>query len=355
MKKIIVRKPGGYSRLELISAPDPCPGPGEVLVETASVGVNFADVVVRLGLYPAAKKYVGWPITPGFEFAGRVAGLGVGVEGLRLGDEVLGGVRFGAYATHVVVPHRYLFLRPPSVPLSAAGGAVVAPLTAWYALVELGAARSGKKVLVHSAAGGVGGYLVQMARGLGCEVTAVVSGAKKVQAAMGHGAEIVIDKEEGGWADRARAAAPLGYDIVLDANGYETLRASYTLLRPTGRLVIYGAHSMMSRGRARASLWKLLWGYLRTPRYHPLQLTNDNKSVLAFNLSYLFDEVETLERGMNQVLAWFAEGLVVPPPLSLYPFEDAAQAHEALQSGRSVGKIVLHTSKTAALSSSSEP
>jgi len=341
MQKILVRRPGGYDRLERIDVALPSPSPGEVLVETAGIGVNFADVVVRLGLYPSAKKYVGWPITPGFEFSGRVVGLGEGVADLALGDAVYGVTRFGAYASHVVVPRRQLFAAPSTVPLAHAGAIPVPFLTAYYALVMLGGAGPGKKVLVHSAAGGVGSAAVQMARALGCSVVAVVGSPHKVEAVRALGADVVIDKSTEQLFRVAAEAAGEGFDLVLDANGYETLRGSYRSLRPTGKLIVYGAHSMLSRGSARPNWLKLAWTFLRTPWFSPLSLTNENKSILAFNLSYLFEERELLETAMTRIGAWFESGALGLPRVQEYPFSEVQQAHAALQSGKTIGRLLL--------------
>lgn len=336
--------------MELVECAAPRPGPGEVLIETSSIGVNFADVVVRLGLYPSAKKYVGWPIVPGFEFAGTI--MEVGEPGsnetladptfdLRVGAQVLGVTRFGAYATHLVVPRSQVFPVPHGISMEHAGAIPVPCLTAYYALRVLGQAAPGKTVLVHSAAGGVGSMLVQMAKALGCFVVAVVGAAHKAEAVRGLGAERVIDKASQSLHEAARQAAPGGYDLVLDANGYETLRCSYQLLRPTGRLIVYGAHSMLSRGSARPNWLKLAWTFLRTPRFSPLDLTNDNKCVMAFNLSYLFEEKQMLAEAMACIRAWFESGQLRLPAMRAYPLQGAAQAHSDLQSGTTIGKLVL--------------
>jgi len=214
-------------------------------------------------------------------------------------------------------------------------------LTAYYALVVLGAAGPGKNVLVHSAAGGVGSALVQIAKALGCFVVAVVGAAHKVEAVRNLGADVVIDKNAQSVFDAAHAAAPAGYDLVLDANGYETLRGSYRALRPTGRLIVYGAHSMLSRGSSRPNWFKLAWTFLRTPRFSPLDLTNDNKCVMAFNLSYLFGERAMLSAAMTQICAWFAAGQLRLPTIQTYRLNAVAQAHSDLQSGTTIGKLVL--------------
>lgn len=350
MKKIQIDRPGSFSRLRLVEASMPVPRPGHALVRTHGVGVNFADCVVRMGLYPSAEEYVGWPITPGFEFSGVIEALGPAREpspadqtlpALAVDDEVLGVVRFGAYATHLEVPLEQLFRKPRAMSFEVAAAIPVAALTAFYALARQGAVQPGYRVLVHSAAGGVGSALVQMARLLGCQVTAVVGSSEKVATVERLGADRVIDKSsEDLWVEAGRAA-PNGFDVICDANGVETLRGSYRALRPTGRLIIYGAHTMLTRGSGRPNWLKLAWDFLRTPRFDPLSLTNDNKSVMAFNLSYLFDESHVLREAFAQVLEWYTRGDLELAELNTFGLSRAAEAHAALQSGKTRGKIVL--------------
>lgn len=343
MKRVVVRRPGSFERLELIEESDPTPGPGEVLVRTRSIGVNFADCVVRMGLYPSAIEYVGWPITPGFEFSGAVEALGPGTEGLTVGQRVFGVMRFGAYATHVVVPVDQLVPLSANVDEIAAGGVFVPLLTSWYALVYQGGLRAGQKVLVHSAAGGVGSTMVQMARVLGAEVVGVVGSEEKVAFVEGLGATHVLDRSQADWLTEAKRLVPGGFDLVLDANGYETLKQSYAALAPMGRLVIYGAHTMLSRGSGRRNWLKLAVTFLRTPRFGPLNLTNDNKSVMAFNLSYLFERKDVLASAIPDFVRWLESGQIRFPAVQTFPLSAVQEAHRALQSGATVGKLVLIT------------
>jgi NADPH:quinone reductase-like Zn-dependent oxidoreductase len=341
VRKVVIHKPGSYDALSLETHPVPVPGPGEVRVAAEGIGVNYADCIVRMGLYESAKKYVGWPITPGFEVAGKVSALGQGVSDLRVGDAVIAVTRFGGYATELCVPRMQVFGLPPG--LSPGQGAAFPTifLTAWYALSELARPRRGMNVLVHSAAGGVGGALVQIARTAGAHVVGVVGAPHKADTARGYGAHDVIDKSSEPLWPAAERLAQDGYDIVLDANGVETLRGSYAHLRPTGRLVIYGFHSMLPRNSGRPNWVKLARDYVRMPRFNPLKLTGDNKSVLAFNLSYLFDRTDLLTEGMNTLLDWLAAGRLRAPPVTKFPLERVADAHRALESGTTVGKLVL--------------
>lgn len=341
MKKVVVHSAGGHEKLRLEEHPTPEPGAGEVLVETRSIGVNFADVVVRMGLYESAKKYVGWPITPGFECAGRVVRVGANVTDMAPGDEVVVLVRFGAYATHVVAPRPQVFRRPEKLDVVSAGAFFVVHLTAWYALEELCRLRPGAHVLVHSAAGGVGLALVRIAKLRGAEVTGVVGAAHKVEAVRVAGADHVIDRSSEPLWTAAERVAPNGFNAVLDANGVETLRQSYAHLAPTGRLIVYGAHTMLKRGKDKPSWVKLAIDFARTPWFHPLLLTNENRGVLGFNLSYLFDELSILHEALAALLPWVAAGNLLAPPVTPFPFEQVAEAHAALESGRTIGKVAL--------------
>lgn len=340
MKAIVVHRAGGYEQLRIETRPDLTPRADEVVVRTEAIGVNYADCVVRMGLYASAKEYVGWPIVPGFEFAGTVARVGLGVDDMFPGDPVFGVTRFGAYATEVCVPRDQLWLRPPQLDVLQAAAFPAVNLTAWFALFELAHPHRGDNVLVHSAAGGVGASLVQQARIAGCRVVGVVGAPHKVAAVEALGADLVIDKSrEDLWA-RARAFAPDGYEVVLDANGVSTLRESERHLAAPGKLVIYGFHSMLPHN-GRLDWIRLAWDFLRTPRFSPLDLTNRNRSVMAFNLSYLFERKQYLHRGMTEMLGWLANGSLRPATVTTHPFARVADAHRALESAQTVGKLVL--------------
>jgi len=343
VKKVVVHRPGSHDRLLLEEHPDLEPGPGEVVIEVEACGVNYADCIVRMGLYSSARKYVGWPITPGFEVAGRVKRLGAGVSEPAIGSEVLGITRFDGYATEVRVPKHQVFRCPASLDAQRAAGFPGVFLTAHFALVELCRLRPGMKVLVHSAAGGVGGALTQIAKLHGCEVCGVVGSAHKVEAARAHGLAAVIDKSSADLWREAERFAPEGFDVVLDANGVETLGESFRHVRPAGRLVIYGFHTMMPKTGGKPAYGKLALDWLRTPRFNPLDLTEQNKSVMAFNLSYLFDRPELLEEGMRDLLGWLEAGKIRAHDVRTFPLAEVGRAHELLESGTTIGKLVLLT------------
>jgi len=343
MKKIIIERPGGYRRLQIIEFAPPAPRDNEVLVEVLAAGVNFADIFIRLGLYKSAKELVGWPITPGFEFSGKVLKCGRNVTGIAEGEIVFGLTRFGAYASHLCVPENLIFAIAPDSKFTAEQWASFPTvfLTAYHGLFQNIVVRAGMKILVHSAAGGVGGALLQLGKITNCQMIGVVGSSHKVDSAFEHGADYVIDKSTEDLWTKAEEICPDGFDVVFDGNGPATLKQSYRHLESSGKLVSYGFHSLLSTRAGVANYFKLVYEYLRVPRFNPLNMTNDNKSLIAFNLSYLFHRLDLLEEAMRDLVKWVEDGKIKAPALQEFPFEKVVDAHRALESGQTVGKLIL--------------
>jgi NADPH:quinone reductase-like Zn-dependent oxidoreductase len=340
LQKIVIHSPGGYEKLKLEEFPDMIPGVSDVVVKTQAVGVNYADCAVRWGVYESAKKYFGWPITPGFEFAGVVTAAGSGAKH-AVGDRVFGISFFGAYATHVCLPSHQVYPLPTGLTMPQAAGFSAVHMTAYHALFQLVRIRAGGKVLIHSAAGGVGSALLQLSRISGFETVGVVGSPQKIAFAHDFGAQVVIDKShEDLWA-RARHFAPGGYDAIFDANGYSTFQKSYDHLAPTGKLIVYGSHSLLPKEGGRINYFKAAWGLIRTPRFNPLGMLTANKTVSGFNISFLFSRTDLLDAAMTELLLWLKEEKLRPPAVTEIPFAEVAEAHRLIESGKSVGKIVL--------------
>ncbi len=343
MQKVEIGRPGGHRRLQIKECPLPTPGDDEVLVAVNAAGVNFADVFIRLGLYKSAREFVGWPITPGFEFSGQVILPGRDVADLDEGTRVFGLTRFGAYASHLCVPRRQVYAISDDSKFSADQWASFPTvfLTAYHGLFQNIVLRPKMKILVHSAAGGVGGALLQLGRIADFYMVGVVGAGHKVDTALKYGADHVIDKSTGSLWRQAARICPDGFDAIFDANGPATLKQSYRHLAPSGKLVSYGFHSMLSMRGGLFNYFRLVYEYLRIPRWNPLTMTADNKSLIAFNLSYLFNRLDLLDEAMHDLLKWVEEGKILAPPLQAFSFENVADAHRALESGQTVGKLIL--------------
>jgi NADPH:quinone reductase-like Zn-dependent oxidoreductase len=339
-RRIVIDRPGGYEALRLVEDTLPAPAPGEVAIAVEAAGVNYADGIIRMGLYASAKELHGYPITPGFELAGTVIEVGEGVDDLTPGERVMALTLFGGYTSRIHLERRRVFRIPEALSVEQAATLPTVFLTAWFMVHQQLHPRRGERWLVHSAAGGVGQALAQLGRLAGCEVIGVVGQRDKIESARTAGCHAVIDKSGEPLWPRAEALAPGGFDAIFDANGVATLADSYAHLKPTGRLLIYGFATMLPKN-GRLNWLKLAWDWLRTPRFNPLTMTQQNKSVLACNLSFLSSEAERLLEGMHWLLGRFASGELQPLPLTRFALADAARAQQWIESGRSVGKLVL--------------
>lgn len=325
-------------------------------VDVRFAGVNYADVCIRWGLYSSANKFATWPIVPGFEFSGVVARVGEGENDehdFKVGEKVFGVSMFGAYSDSVSVPYYQLFRLPKGLSMKDAAGFCTVGLTAHYAMHALASnVVTGSTVLIHSAAGGVGSFLVQLAKAIGCRVVGVVGAAHKVAYLKSLNCDHVVCKalfpSPIEWWRHIDALVPRGFDAVFDANGVATLRESYARLAPAGRLVVYGFHTMLPKkgGLLGIREWiKLAYDYLRSPTFDPLKMTSENKSVMAFNLSYMFDKRDMLDTTMRSLLDLHRRKRLKVGSVTVYPLSEAARAHAAIESGNTVGKLVLDCSK----------
>jgi len=321
-----------------------------VTVETHACGINYADVITRWGLYQSAKDYVGWPITPGFEFSGTIKTVGANVTDFKVGDKVAGVSLFGAYSQCIMVESHMIRKVPEELSMSEAAGFLAVGCTAYYAVVELCKLRKGDKVLVHSAAGGVGSMLVQMLHNIGCYIVGVVGGTHKVEAVKQLGCDEVIDKSVSDLWKKSKELCNEGYKVVFDANGIDTLQESYNHLSTGGRLISYGAATLMPRstntsnGTIGMFEWvKLGWRAKHSPLFNPLNMVNDNKSVMAFNLSYLFDDKVLIKEALDELFTWMGDGTLKVSKVTEYTLKDVAKAHRDLESGKTIGKMVLLT------------
>lgn len=339
-KRVRIHKPGGWDRLAIEDFDCPGPGPDEVKIDVKAAGINFADVCVRQGLYSSANEFVGFPITPGFEAAGTIAAVGQNVKNFQPGDRVMAITFFGGYSSQITVKAAYVRPIPAGLDFAQAAGVPGVFLTSYYATHWLPRIHPGSTALVHSVAGGVGLSLTQMLKDLGCQVVGVVGGPHKVEMAKTYGADVVIDKSTADLWVEAEKAAPRGFDLIYDPNGISTFKQSYKHLAPCGLLFVYGFQSMLS-SKGRQNPLALLRDYLRTPRFSPFEMVKANKSVMGFNVSYLYERQNILDEGLAFILSKLEDKTFRVLPVTPYAFEDVAKAHQDIESGKTTGKLVL--------------
>jgi NADPH:quinone reductase-like Zn-dependent oxidoreductase len=341
MKKIVIHGPGDYRKLKIEEHSVSETKDNEVLIKVSFIGINYADILIRWGVYSSAKEYVGWPITPGFEVSGVVEKVGSKVTHVKVGDKVFGVTRFGGYSTQINIQEDFVFPVPKNLTMEQAAAFPSVYLTAFHALFQNIVIRPHSKILIHSCAGGVGSALLQLCRHYNFETTGIVGSTHKIENAKAWGANHVIDKSTQNLWREAEIISPSGYDVILDANGAETLKESFNHLAPCGKLICYGFHSMFKKQGGKLNYMKLIKTYLQTPRFNPLDMTAQNKSLVTFNLSYLFDKKDIFEEGINNIITLFENGSIQGPLVTVFPFEKVAEAHSALESGKTTGKIVL--------------
>ncbi|KAB1986960.1 quinone oxidoreductase family protein [Streptomyces triticiradicis] len=320
MRTVEFQEYGGPEVLRVTEAKVPDPGPGQVSVDVAYAGVNFADLKARSEGY----RVPGLPFVPGLEVSGRVRAVGPDVTGLRVGQEVAALTEGGAYAEVAVADAVTVFPLPDGVGLRTGATLPTVLPTAYALLHTVGRLQPGETVLVQGAAGGVGTVLGRLAKAAGAgAVYGVVSSAPKAEYALGHGYDEVF---VGSFQDEVRAAtAGRGLDLVLDPVGGETLRAGLASLAPFGRLVSFGNASS-------AEPWTV-----GQPELYPTGLSVSGFSILGLARTAPAALRDIASRAFETV----ADGTVTLPVTAEFGLEDAAGAHTLMGSRTSTGKLLL--------------
>lgn len=341
MKAVVLTGTGGYDVLQVQERPDPPVGPGEVRIAVQAAGINFADTMARVGLYPDAPKT---PCVLGYEIAGTIESLGEGVEGREVGERVIAGTRFGGQAELVTVPADQALPLPVALSFEEGAAFPVNYGTAYAALVVMGSLREGNRVLIHAAAGGVGIAATQIARNTGAEIFGTASPGKH-EALRGQGVQHPIDYRALDFEQEVmRLTGGEGVDLVIDAQGPTSFRKDYRLLRSGGRLVMYGISENSKDGkRDIPSTLKALAAMptATMPWWKSLLAMNENKGVFGLNMLKWWDAEGNLDRLVEPLMADLEAGRLQPVVAEAFPFERAGDAHKFIAERRNVGKVVL--------------
>jgi NADPH:quinone reductase-like Zn-dependent oxidoreductase len=330
MRAVVITKHGGPGVLQVQERPDPVPGAGQVRIAVAAAGINFADVMARMGLYPDAPKT---PCVVGYEVAGTILELGEGVEGFIPGERVLAGTQFGGYASQVVALAGDVLALPEALTFEQGTAIPVNYGTAWAALVGYGNVQPGERVLIHSAGGGVGIAATQIAKREGAEVYGTASPGKHARI-LELGVDHALDYTSAGW----ERGLPQ-FDVILDAVGGQSFRRSYSLLRAGGRLVAFGASSLVSGERR--NVVTALRGVARMPRFNMIKQMSESKAVIGLNMLSLWKDRGTLQPWIEPMRELLRDGTVKPVVAGAFSFEEAGAAQSMIVERRNVGKVVL--------------
>lgn len=345
-RQVVFRRWGEAGVLTMADVERAAPARGEVTVDVAFAGVNYADVLARRGFYKWAPPPGPGGTCVGFEIAGTVATTGEGVTGLAAGDRVMGVVRFGGYSDRVVVEAERLWKVPEAMSLEHAAAIPAVYMTAWQSLCEVARVRSGESILIQAVAGGVGIAALQLAIDLGLVTYGTASSPEKLAFAAGQGLHHGIDYAKLDFeAEIGRLTGGRGVDVVLDSLGGEALKKGYRALARCGRLVTIGAAQVAPTSRTSPlALVRAGVELLRGGVFHPFQLIEDNKTIAGVQVLLLWDDLPRLRRGMEWILAAWSRGAVRPHVGGVFPLEQAAEAHRLLESRRSKGKLLLRSS-----------
>jgi NADPH:quinone reductase-like Zn-dependent oxidoreductase len=341
VKAVVQTGNGGPEVLEVLERPDPPVGPGEVRIAVRAAGINFADTMARLGMYPDAPKP---PCVMGYEVAGTVESLGEGASEHAVGDRVIAGTQFGGQAELVTVPANQVLPLPERLSFEQGAAFPVNYGTAYAALMVMGSLRKGDRLLIHAAAGGVGIAATQIARNVGAEIFGTASPSKH-EAIRAQGVAHPIDyRNQDFEAEAMRLTSGEGVDLIIDALGPTSFRKDYRLLRPGGRLVMYGLSEATKEGSRDipAALRSLAKMPLATiPWWKSLALMNENKGIFGLNMLKWWEREGSLDRVTEPLMADLEAGDLEPVVAEAFSFERAGDAHRFIAERRNVGKVVL--------------
>jgi len=333
MQKWVQHSKGTIEKLRLEEIELPELENGFIRIETKSIGLNFADIFALYGLYSATPKGA---FTPGLEYAGIVTEVNAQTS-FRIGDRVIGISRFNGYSSHIDIEPVYCIPLPEEWSFSQGAAYMVQTLTAWYALKHLGNIQPKQNIVVNSAAGGVGLQAMKLINAYGAHPIGTVRSQTKKDFLTERGFSDVIVRAENFSEQLKTHLNERPLHMILDAIGGSVQKALYKQLAPMGRLVVFGSADFTPKHK-RINVFKALVKYLKRPTYDPLQMIENNHSVLGFNLIWLWEQKELLKQLLDEI----NEYMIDPPHVGHeYPFEQAIEAVHALKSGETIGKVVL--------------
>jgi NADPH:quinone reductase-like Zn-dependent oxidoreductase len=327
-------KAGSMANLKKVTEELPAPAPHEVTVAVKAIGLNFADIFAIWGLYAATPEGI---FTPGLEYSGVIARVGSEVKGIKEGDRVMGVTRFGAYTTHLNIDHRYVAPIPEDWDFAEGAAFLVQVLTAYYGLINLGNLQKGQTVLIHSGGGGVGLLANRIAKKYDAFTIGTIGRPEKTALLQKEGYDRIIVRSNNFEADLKQALGDRPLNLIMECIGGKILQIGYKQMAPMGRMISYGSARYATVGN-RPNYLKLIYYYLTRPKIDPQTMTSDNKSVMAFNLIFLFHHAELMHQMLGEIQPLNLEKPFVGHRL---PFDQLKEAILLFQSGKTTGKVVL--------------
>ena len=333
----LVRNGSADKAFELREAPIPAPAPHEVLIKVEAFGLNFADVMARLGHYRDAPPL---PAIIGYDVCGRIESVGSAVKNRKAGQRVAALTRFGGYAQYATTDARGTVVIPEDMPVGEALALPTQYGTAFYMTADFAQIHEGDHVLIHAAAGGVGTALVQWAVHRGCIIYGTAGSEEKLKYLETLGVQYPINYRKVDFADEIRRINPNGgMDMIFDPVGGKSVKKGVKLLRAGGRIVVFGASSMTQTKNIFGKIGVALgFGF-----YHPVGLISNSRSLMTTNMLYVGDQrPEVLERVFGKVSEYTQKGVFKPTVGGEFHIDNLAEAHTFLESRKSIGKIAVN-------------
>ncbi|MBO6720018.1 MAG: zinc-binding dehydrogenase [Rhizobiaceae bacterium] len=327
MRAVVLNPPEqGTENMVVRDVDDPVPADCEVLVRVAYVGLNYADIMMRRGIYPHPK---GYPLTAGIEMAGTIVAIAPGVEGVSVGDRVSAFCEdAGAFAELCAVPAARVLKLPRSLGLDLAAACTVQALTAWHLLHTVSTTRNGDVLLVHAIGGGVGLYLTQLAKHAGAIVIGTVGTPGKEVRALEYGADRVIVRTQDDFMEVVvELTDGRGVDKVIDSTGASILDRSFDAIRNLGHVVSYGE----AEGKPYQNLWE--------------RLVRRSLTFTRLHIGHIDPLSEAWTRGAEAVMSMVEEGSLKVPVERIFDLSDVHTMYAALETRRISGKLLLKMSE----------
>jgi alcohol dehydrogenase len=335
MKRTAYRlKAGSLAKLQATEETLPPPEAGEVTVAVRAIGLNFADIFAIWGLYGATPE---GSFVPGLEYAGEIVAVGEGVEHVSVGDRIMGVTRFGAYTTHLNIDERYVIPLPADWSFAEGSAYLVQVLTAYYGLKQLGDIQPRQTVLIHSAAGGVGIWANRIAKQYDAYTIGSVGSAHKLDFLREEGYEEGIVRSRNFAKDLMKALNGRELHLIMECIGGKILEQGYDILAPQGRMIVYGSARYGSVGN-RPNYFKLLYYYLTRPKIDPQKMPEHNKSIMGFNLIWLYHRAALMHELLRELSSL---DLGKPHVGHTFKFDTLKEAILKFQSGHTIGKVVV--------------
>jgi synaptic vesicle membrane protein VAT-1 len=336
VRQIVTTRTGGIEVLKVQEKPDPRPRAGELMIRVRAAGLNFADILSRQGLYPDSPAK---PCVMGYEVSGVIESVGEGINSDFVGKSVAALTRFGGQSELIVVKASQVFDKPADLTFEQAAAIPVNYLTAYALLVVMGSLHAGESVLIHNAGGGVGLAALDIAKKIGA-VTYGTASPSKHKFLAERGLDHAIDYRSQDWLPVLQQLTNgRGVDLIIDPIGGKHWKKSFSALRHTGRLGMFGVSTVSANGFS--GKLKMLKAVLQTPWFHALPLLNRNRGVFGLNLGHMWHEPEKVAIWMRDILRGVEEGWVRPYVDQAFSFDDVGKAHQYLETRKNIGKVVL--------------